>query len=82
MPLEAKKVQNGDWLMVNLGEHIDRFADEIAIAGVHGPSLFARFARVVQYGRDLEEFWVALDQGRPVGFASWNTLGLPHIAKV
>lgn len=82
MPLEATKVQNAEWLMVHLGEHIDRFADELAIPGVHGPSLFAHFSRVVQYGGDHEEFWVALDDGEPVGFANWNTLGLPHVAKV
>ena len=80
--MEAIHVKNADWLMVNLGEHIDRFAHEMAIPGINGPSLYAHFARVVQFGKDHEEFWVVVDGKRPVGFANWNTLGLPHIGKV
>lgn len=80
--MEAIHVKNADWLMVNLGEHIDRFAHEMAIPGINGPSLYAHFARVVQFGKDHEEFWVVVDGKRPLGFANWNTLGLPHIGKV
>lgn len=80
--MEAIHVKNAEWLMVNLAEHIDRFAQIMAIPGINGPSLYAHFARVVQFGKDQEEFWVVLNNNKPVAFANWNTLGLPHISKV
>jgi hypothetical protein len=81
--MELMKVTNGEWLMTQMGEHIERFAREMDIPGIHGPSLFAHFARVAQYGGEREEFWVVLDDnGKPIAFANWNTLGLPHVSKV
>jgi hypothetical protein len=44
--------------------------------------LYGHFARVVQFGGDHEELWVVEEDGKPLGFANWNTLGLPHMGKV
>lgn len=80
--MEATHVKNPDWLMSNLAQQIDEFAHELNIPGINSPSLYAHFARVVQFGGDYEEFWVVEEDGKPLGFANWNTLGLPHIGKV
>jgi hypothetical protein len=81
--MEAAKVTSAEWLMNNMGEHIDDFAKKIGVPGLHGPSLFAHFAWVAQYGGDANEFWIALDdKNKPIAFANWLALALPHVSKV
>ena len=50
--------------------------------GIVYESIYAYAARVAQFGGDKAEFWVALDGDKPVGFAIWRVMDLPHIGKV
>jgi len=50
--------------------------------GITYESLYTYFTRVIQFGGDRAEFWVAMDGDTPVGFATWRVMDLPHIGKV
>ena len=50
--------------------------------GITYESLYTYLARVVQFGGDKAEFWVALDGDMPVGFATWRVMDLPYIGSV
>jgi len=50
--------------------------------GITYESLYTYITRVVQMGGDKAEFWVAYDEDKPVGFATWRVMDLPHIGKV
>ena len=45
-------------------------------------SLYSYFTRVVQFGGNIGELWVAYDDGKPVGFAVWKVMDLPHVGSV
>ena len=45
-------------------------------------SLYTYFTRVIQFGGDRGEFWIAMDGDTPVGFATWRVMDLPHIGTV
>lgn len=50
--------------------------------GMTYESIYTYLARVVQMGSDKAELWVSYDEDKPVGFASWRVMDLPHIGKV
>jgi len=50
--------------------------------GITYESLYAYATRVVQFGGDRGEFWLAMEDNVPVGFAIWRVLDLPHIGTV
>jgi len=45
-------------------------------------SIYSALARVVQFGGNSAEFWVAMDGDAIVGFACWKVMDLPHIGTV
>ena len=79
----AVKTNNGAWLP-HISEHIERFCKKAHVDGIQPGNLQTYFAQIAQgwYGRDTAEFWMVFDENKPVAFAAWYTLGLPHIAKV
>jgi len=81
--LKAIKINNGAWLPV-IAEHIEAFCKKAHVDGIQPGNLQTYFAQIAQgwYGRDTTEFWMVFDDNKPVAFAAWFTLGLPHIAKV
>ena len=81
--LKAIKIDNAAWLP-QIAEHIQRFCQRAHVEGIQASNLQTYFAQVAQgwYGRDAAEFWMVFEDDKPVAFASWQVLGLPHIAKV
>ena len=49
-----------------------------SIKGVSYESLTTYFTYVIQFGGDLAEFHVVMDDTTPVAFAVWRVLGPPH----
>ena len=45
-------------------------------------SVYTYFTKVIQFGGDRAEFWIAMDGDVPVGFATWRVLDIPHIGAV
>ena len=45
-------------------------------------SLYTYFTRVIQFGGDRAEFWIAMDGDVPVGFATWRVMDIPYIGTV
>ena len=45
-------------------------------------TLCAYITNTVQHGGDIAEFWVCLNEDRPVGFALWSVLPLPFVGTV
>lgn len=85
MPKEYKatKIDNAAWLP-EIAEHIHAFCQKAHVEGIQPGNLQTYFAEVAQgkYGMDACEFWMVFEDKRPVAFACWQVLGLPHIAKV
>lgn len=50
--------------------------------GITYESLYTYYTRIIQFGGDRAEFWIAMDNDVPVGFATWRVMDLPHIGKV
>jgi len=81
---KAVKIDNGAW-MPEIAEHIAAFCKKAHVDGLQPGNLQTYFARVAQgwYGKDAREFWMVFEDGdKPVAFASWLIMDLPHIAKV
>jgi len=45
-------------------------------------SLYSALARIVQFGGDRSEMWVAMDGDTIVGFATWRIMDFPHLGCV
>jgi len=80
---KAVKIDNGAWLP-EIAEHIAAFCKKAHVDGIQPGNLQTYFAKVAQgwYGKDATEFWLVFEDGKPVAFASWLIMDLPHIAKV
>jgi len=80
---KAIKIDNAAW-MPEIAEHIQRFCQKAHVDGVQPGNLQTYFAQVAQglHGKHTAEFWMVFEDEKPVAFASWTVLGLPHIAKV
>jgi len=64
-----------------LGEYIQKYVKRISPVGITYESLYTYFARIAQFGGNLSEFWIVMDEeDTPTGFASWSVLDLPHIS--
>jgi hypothetical protein len=50
--------------------------------GITYESLYTYITRVVQMGGDRAEFWVAYDEDKPVGWATWRMMDLPNVGTV
>lgn len=81
--LKAIKINNAAWLP-EISEHIERFCRRAYVDGIQPGNLQTYFAQIAQgwYGKDATEFWMVFEHDWAIAFASWQVLGLPHIAKV
>jgi len=80
---KAIKINNAAWLPQIAG-HIEQFCKKAHVDGIQPGNLQTYFAQIAQgwYGRN-SELWAVFDENeKPVGFAAWMVMGLPHIAKV
>ncbi len=61
------------------------FCKRAHVDGIQPGNLQAYLAQVAQFGGDAREFWVVFkdeQMRKPIAFAAWEVLGLPHISKV
>ena len=49
-----------------------------SIKGISYESLTSYFTNIIQYGQEMAEFHIVLDNDKPVAFAMWRVLGIPH----
>lgn len=55
------------------------FSKRINVPSITYETLYTYFCNSVQYGGELAEFWVILnDKDEPTAFAHWAVRGLPH----
>ena len=79
--LKLQKITNPLYLG-NIAPNILKFVEKVQPAGVTYETLYSYFANSIQFGGDRSEFWVAFDDDKPVAFAHWLVMGLPHVGKV
>jgi hypothetical protein len=80
--MKAVKITNAAWLPM-ISEEIDKFCKKAHVNGIQSGNLQTFFAQVAQgWMGNTAEFWAVLNSDKPVAFAMWQALGLPHIAKV
>lgn len=79
--LKALKINSGAYLP-ELAFHIETFCKRAHVEGIHASNLQTYLAQVAQTGGNSAEFWVVFEDNKPVAFACWQVLGLPHISKV
>ena len=78
--MPATKITNPLWLGV-IAPNINDFVKKVTLEGITYESLYSYFAATIQFGGESAEFWVAMKDGKPVAFAHWYVMGLPHIGK-
>ena len=86
---ECIQITNPHYLGV-IGPFIKSFLDKVEIPGVTYESLYAFLSNVIQSGhllaqqgmRDTSEFWIVLEDGKPIAFACWNLCSYPSIGTV
>jgi hypothetical protein len=49
-----------------------------SVKGISYESLTSYFQSIAQYGGELAEFHVVMDDDKPIAFAMWRVLGPPH----
>lgn len=77
--MKAVKINNPVWIG-KLGDSIHKYVKRVSPVGVTHETLYTYFAKLAQFGGDLAEFWVVLDEEKgPQGFAAWFVMDLPHI---
>lgn len=87
-----KKITNPNYLGV-IAPLIMRFHKRVKessgnYGGIAYESIYSKLSMMVQFGNvvngeDRSEVWVAYDnENRPVGFAAWHVMDLPHIGSV
>lgn len=83
MELKALKINNAAWFP-QIAVHIETFCKRAHVDGIQPGNLQTYFAQIAQgwYGKETAEFWMVFEDEKPIAFASWQVLGLPHIAKV
>jgi hypothetical protein len=87
--LKIVKITNPFYLG-KTGPFVAEFLKKVPVAGVTYETLYTHFANTVQHGqialqqgvRDKAEFWVVLDEGKPIAFAHWFVKGVPYIGTV
>ncbi len=83
--IKTQKINNAVYIGV-IAPLIEKFFNRINKTGIlHGISyetLYTYFTRIAQYGGNASEFWVAFEDNKPVGFASWRVMDVPHYGKV
>ena len=82
--MRAIKINNGAYLP-QLAKRVEEFCKRAHISGIQPGNLQTYFAQMAQFGGDAREFWVVFEDDKfrkPVAFAAWEVLGLPHISKV
>jgi len=66
-------------LIQSFYDHVKRTSE---YEGISYESIYTYLAYTVQFGGDINEFWVAFKKNEPVGFAKWHVCMTPHIGKV
>lgn len=87
--LKKVKITNPLWLGV-VGPFISDFLKKVPVPGITYESLYMYFANTVQNGavaldrklRDMGEFWVVLENEKPIAFAHWFVKGAPFVGVV
>lgn len=87
--LKLIKVTNPFYLGV-AGPFVSEFLKKVPVAGVTYESLYMHFANTVQHGavslqkgiRDNAEFWLVLEDDKPIAFGHWYVKGLPSTGTV
>lgn len=72
------KITNPLW-MESLAPFIKEYYERVKHPGLTYESLFDYMVKMVQFGGDLSEFWVAFKEKEPVGFCLWFVMGTPAI---
>jgi hypothetical protein len=82
MDLKTQKITNPMYEMGIVAPLVHAFFKRIeknpSVKGVSYESLITYFTSVVQYGGDMAEFHVVMDDDKPIAFAMWRVLGPPH----
>ena len=71
------KITNPNWLGV-LGPQINGFIEKAWTPTITYETLYTYFARSIQFGQNVAEFWVVFRDDEPVAFAHWFVCDLPH----
>jgi hypothetical protein len=51
--------------------------------GISYESLYTYLVQAIQFGGEISEVWVAIDdENKPIAFAKWHVCGPPHYGKV
>ena len=77
--MKAIKITNPVWLG-EIAPKINDYADKLKIHGLDYTSMYSYFRNVVQLGGEMAQFWVVMDNGKPVAFANWSVRPLPYMA--
>jgi len=56
--------------------------DSITYETLYSYFTYSYFTRIIQFGGDKAEFWIAMDGDVPVGFSTWRVMDLPYIGTV
>lgn len=76
--IDLIKVTNPLW-MESLAPFVKKYHDKIKHQGLTYESLMDYLTKMVQFGGELSEFWVAFKNKVPVGFCLWFVMGAPLI---
>lgn len=79
--IEIVKITNPHWIGT-IGPQIAKYHERLKMDGVTYESLYTYFCQVAQFGGEGNEFWVAVENGEPAGFAQWQVSMLPFVGHV
>jgi hypothetical protein len=75
--MKAVKITNPIWLG-EIAPRVKDFIDRIIkMRGYTYETLYTYLSNTIQFGGNNAEFWVVMDNGKPVAFASWYIKPLP-----
>jgi len=79
--MKAIKITNPLWLRY-IAPRVEKFIKLVNAEGISYEYLITYFQQTAQYGGSRAEFWVAINDNKPLAFAHWYVCGLPNIGKV
>jgi len=87
--METIKITNPEYLGL-LAEPIQKFVEKVKIPGIRYETLFTYFVESIRNGMvqkqiqgvELEEFWVVMDEEKPIAFGHWFKRTVPYTATV
>ena len=79
--MKALKITNPLWLGT-IAPHINDFAKKVPVQGITYEGFYSYLAASIQFGGEINETWVIMDDSKPVAFGHFLVLGQPYIGSV